>query len=253
MQFTSYGLDLCDLMDSRYSAGGWTQRIGVGVGTDIGPAIADGVANLRVLPGGRGKILIPPGTWLMTTSPGDLSGVYLEGMGSMASVIAYNNTVGGALPWRGSNGFTGGGARGIGLLLESGLGNTNAYGILLQGTATYQPDQMEFNDIYMSAIGGNSYWWDCFHADGSARAHPQGVRVATLNNVQLFNAHNIGFYGANLVQWTLNNVGCYTGTGPYGTSVIITGGSVHVYGQAVNAQLNITSTNDVSINGTRYS
>lgn len=249
-----FALDLRDLMDARYGAGSWSYRTAIGVGTDIGPAIADGVATLRAtMPLQRGKILIPPGQFLMCTSPGDLSGISIEGVGSQGSVIVYNSNANAAFSWSGASGHTGGGARGIGLLLESGLGSTNAFGILLQGNATFQPDQTEWEDIYLSAIGGSSFWWDGFHADGSARSAPQGVRVSTIKNLQIFNCHNIGFYGANLVQWTLENVGCYTGAGPYGNAAMITGGSTHVYGENVNAALNITSTLDVMINGGRFS
>lgn len=254
-----YALDLRDLMDARYGAGGWTQRTDIGVGTDIGPAIADGVATLRVtMPLKRGKILVPPGQFMMATSPCDLSGISIEGVESQASVIVYNNAAGAAFSWSGAGGYTGGGMKGISLLLESGLGDTGAYGILLKGDATFQPDQTEWEDIYMSAIGGSSFWWTCFNADGSARVpNPksslQGVRVSALKNLQLFNSRNVPFYGANLVQWTLENVGVYTGKGQNGNSIMITGNSTHVYGQGVNGLLNITNTIDVMINGQRFS
>jgi hypothetical protein len=145
------------------------------------------------------------------------------------------------------------------LLLESGLGNTNALGILLQGDSVYQPDQMEFDDIYMSAVGGLSHWFTGFEAYGNARTAPQGIRVASINNVQVFNCRNAGVYLSNVVQWSMINFGVYTGTGS-GSNFYIAGGgspqtnSVQVFGQLINVQgvLSVSNASRTSINGTNY-
>jgi hypothetical protein len=196
----SYELDLRNLMDAHYGVGKWTQRTGIGIGTDIGPALTDGLTTLRAN-FKRGIIKIPPGSWLMTTAPDKslVSGNYFIGAGSLASEIIYNNNAGAAFYFSGDSGHDGGGIKGVSLLLESGLGNTNAYGILLKGDATYQPDQMMFEDIYMSSVGASSFWFDCFHADGSARIHPQGIRIANLTMCEFFNSHNIPLYLSNVV------------------------------------------------------
>lgn len=253
---SSYALDLRDLMDAHYGVGHWTQRTGVGVGSDIGPALTDGLQYLRQK-FGRGKILIPPGQWLMTNAPvpADMTGHYIEGAGSMASWVVYNNASGAAFYFSAAGGYDGGGIRGLAIMLESGLGNTNSYGILLQGSAIYQPDQMEFEDIYMSSVGASSFWWDNFHIDGSARAHPQGCRIGTLTNVQLFNSHNVPLYISNAVGWTLVNVGVFTGAGANGNDIFIIGGSTHVYGIGVNfgGALHTETSIDVMINGQRFS
>jgi len=253
---SKYELELSDLMDARYGAGNWTERTGIGIGTDIGPAIADGVALLRSTTStGRGKIKIGSARWLMNTSPGDLSGINLEGVESMASVIVYNNAAGAALLWSGLGGYTGGGARGLGLMLESGLGNTGAYGIFLQGNATFQPDQTEWDEIYMSSIGATSFWYDGFHADGSARSSPQGIRIATMREVEIFNCRNVPLYLSNVVGWTLENVGVFTGVGPYGNDIFIVGGSTHVTGVGLNygGSLHTSPSLDVLVNGQRLS
>ena len=253
----SYELDLRDLLDARYSlAGGpgWTQRMGIGTGTDIGPALSDGLAALRGQ-FGAGTIKIPPGSWLMNSGPAPLGRIGIEGAGSMASEIVYNNLAGAAFNYDGGGGFDGGGIRGLGLMLEEGLGMSNAYGILLQGNSTYQPDQMMFEDIYMSSIGASSYWWDGFHADGTARTHPQGIRIASLKQVEIFNCHNVPLYLSNVVGWTLENVGVFTGSGTNGNDIFIVGGSTHVTGVGVNygGTLHTSPSLDVVINGVRYS
>lgn len=249
----AYELDLRDLMDAYYGIGSWTQRTGIGIGTDIGPAISDGCIALRSQ-FGRGKIVIPPGDWLMVNPPSQnvLSGHLIEGIGSQASKVIYNNNSGVAFQFSGDSGYTGGGVKGLGILLESGLGNTNAYAIAMQGNATYQQDQTSFDDLYISAVGGSSYWWEAFHADGSARSSPQGCRVSDIRNMQVFNCRNIGIYLANAVQWTLDNVGAYTGAGPYGNSLMLRGGCTHIYGQGVNATIDVVGCYDVKINGLVY-
>jgi hypothetical protein len=216
--------DLRECMDAQYGVGGWTKRTGVGSGSDIGPALTKCLTDIRAI-FGRGKITIPPGQWLMTNAPSSalLSGNVIEGLGSQASIIVFNNAKGVAFHFSGANGYTGGGMRGIGLLLESGLGNTNSYGIYLVGDSKSQPDQMEFNDIYLSAVGGSSYWWEGLHAIGTARTSPQGIRVVIINNMQIFNCRNVGAYISNAVQWSISNLGTYTGIGT-GNDIYITGG-----------------------------
>jgi|SRR6185369_3895522 hypothetical protein len=247
-------LDLRDLLDARYGVGLWTQRTGTGVGTDIGPAICDGLTTLKSQFFG-GKIFIPPGIWLLNTPiPASLlSGSIIYGLHSQASIIVFNNAGNAAFSFNGSGGATGGGMHGLGILLESGLGNTNSYAILLSGDTVRQQDQTEWRDLYITAWGGSSYWWDAFHIDGTARSHPQGVRVGTMDNVQLFNCRNLPCYIGNAVQWTLSNVGAYTSIGPYGNTIMIGGGTTHLYGTGINATLNMGSTLDVMINGIRYS
>lgn len=218
---------LKDCMDYHYGSGMWSQRTGVGVGSDIGPAISACISTIRST-SGRGQILINPGSWLMTSAPSSVAGIEFVGLGSQASVVFYNNASGVAFYYYtggATAGYTGGGLRHIGILLESGLGDTNAYAIVLQGTSTSMPDQTVWEDLYISAAGGSSYWWETFHVDGTARTSPQGVRVGTMRSVQLFNSRNVGLYLSNVVQWDLINVGIYTGKpGTGGNSVYITGG-----------------------------
>jgi len=246
-------LDLRDLMDGHYGPNQWTERTGVGQGSDIGPALTDGLKTLRAT-FGRGKILIPPGSWLMTQAPAaaDLSGHVIEGVGSQASVIVYNNAGGAAFWWSGAGGYSGGGMHGIGLMLEQGFGQSSAYGIIMKGDATCQPDMMRFSDIYMSAVGAQSYWWENIHIDGSARSSPQGVRESSFDMVHVFNAHNLGMYIANGVQVSFNNFGIYTGQGTYANTLLVTGGSIQVRGVSVQCTVTVGNASNVKIDGTTY-
>jgi hypothetical protein len=202
---------LTDYMNSHYGIGAWAQRTAVGNGTDIGPALVDALTYIRSQ-SGRGEVVIDAGNWEETTAPkaAQLSGIYIKGLGSQASLIFYNANSGSPLSWSGANGYTGGGTSGRGILLEAGYGNSSATAITLQGDATYQPDQTEFNDLYITALG-NSYWYNGFFAFGNARTIPQGIRVGYVTNVQIFRCWNTGWYLSNIVQWTFDNIGAYVG------------------------------------------
>lgn len=245
----TYEFDLRDLMDAHYGVGMWSYRTTPCTGTDIGPAMQDAKNAIYAMPNRSGKIKIPPGNWAMVASPGDLSGIVIEGESATTSVILYCNASGIAFYFSGAA-SNGGGIRHLGIMLESGLGNTSSYGILLRGNAQFQPDQMTFEDIYLTGLG--SYWWDGFDIDGSARSTPQGVRVGTLNNVQVFQCRNMGIMFANAVQWTMVNVGIYTGVGPYANTLMVNTNTTHLYGMGVNSAMSIGPSIDVWINGTRY-
>lgn len=244
--------DLRTGMDAVYGVGGWTQRTGVGVGSDIGPAI-DYLSDLLV---GRGTIHIPPGMWRMATppTPNKLAGLYLEGDGSQASKIVYDSASGSPFTFNGNDGRTGGGLRGLGILLEDGKGTSNATAIVMTGTATDQADQMEFDDLYITTLG-TSYWYTILNANGTARTSPQGIRVCSINNLQGFRAHNAGIVLFNVVQWTLTNVGLYAGTG-LGNNIYIGGGgaaltnSIQVYiNGLIVTELNVTNASRFQVTG----
>lgn len=247
---------LTEFMDARYGAGNWTPRTAVGVGTDIGPALADALDYLRAN-FGRGVVAIPPGLWRMVNAPSaaQWSGNYCEGLGSQASIIVYDNDSGSPFAFSGAGGYTGGGIRGLGILLEDGHPTSTAQIIRLQGDSTYQPDQMEFRDIYASAIG-SSYWYDGFYAYGNARVAPQGIRVADLRNIQIFRCRNTGAYLSNIVQWTIDNVGIYAGQGTGNNFYIAGGGTpstnsiqVYVRGLSCANELNLTNCSKWTVTG----
>jgi hypothetical protein len=248
----AYILDLRDLMDAHYGAGSWVYRTAPGNGTDIGPALQDGKNAIYALPNRAGKILIPPGNWEMTTPVDDLSGIILEGVASTTSVVFFNSGTKVAFNYTGAL-SNGGGIHHLGILLESGFGQSSSYGILMRGNAQFQPDQMEFDDIYMSAAGGSSFWWDGVHVDGTARSSPQGVRVSSWNNIQVFNCHNVAYYLANAVQFTMQNIGAYTGQGTNGNRMVITGGTVQLWvlglAEGVAAGTNYGASSNTWING----
>lgn len=184
-----------------------------------------------------------------------LSGINVQGVGSMASKIIYDNASGAAFSFSGEGGYSGGGAKGLAIMLESGRPQSNATGILMQGNATAQPDQMAFDDLYITAIG-DSYWFDGFKAFGNARTAPQGIRVCDMNNVQVFRCRNTGIFLSNVVQWTLRNIGVYAGMGG-GNNFYLAGGgtgntnSVQVYadGLAINGELNVTNCSHFFLRG----
>lgn len=253
-------VNLTDFMDSRYGAGSWSQRTGVGIGTDIGPALSDALNYLRTNCG-RGKVIIPSGTWLMTNPPtsDQYSGNYIEGYGSQASLVVYNANSGSPFSFSGNNGYSGGGIRGVGILLEDGYPTSTAQGISLRGNATYQPDQTQFNDIYMSAIG-SSYWYDGFFAYGNDRVTPQGIRVGYVTDLQVFRCRNTGIYLSNIVQWVVDNVGIYVGQGT-GNNMYLAGGGTSLKNSiqvdlrriAVSGDLNLTNVTKFFITGSANS
>lgn len=218
-------ISLSSCMNAQYGVGNWTKYTTQGTGTDIEPAIVSCLATIKTNYG-RGAIWIDPGgIWAIKTGipAASLSGNYILGAGSQASEVVYQSATGNAFAWSGDVGHTGGGIRGIGIFLDSGLGTTSANGIQLVGNSTYQADQWELDDVYMSAIAGSSYWHEGIQIDGSARTAPQGTRVGSINNLQIFNCAVAGFYGKNLVQWTITNVGTYTGQTTAGMDFYVTG------------------------------
>lgn len=251
---SKYELELTDLMDATYGAGAWSERSGAWSGTNIAPAIARGVTQLRAdTSTRRGIIKLGSASWTLSTGACDLSGITLQGVSSQATQVVYANAGGVALPWTGAQGLTGGGLQGCGLLLESGMGDTNAIGILLQGDANLQADETCWEEVYLTAVGGTSWWWDGVHLDGSARQPPKakGCRVTKMEQVKIFQCRNIGLYAAGAVELLLESVGCYTGKGPYGNSVLISG-SDHVHGILVNAGVIVGGSTDVKINDVTY-
>jgi hypothetical protein len=248
-QSSGMELSLPSLMDARYGAGNWSQRTAPGNGTDIGPALEDGFTTLRAN-GGRGIIKIPSGSWQLTFPPNPnlVSGNYIIGEGSMASKVYFNSNSGAAFYWNSAGGYSGGGMKGVAILLEPNLGDTNAYAILVQGDATYQPDQMSFEDLYISATQNScgapstpSYWYNPVQFYGNARTSPQGIRGATLKNIQVFCGRNLGVYMSNVVQYSIENLGVYVGKpGTSGMDAMFSGGgsastnTIHLTVSALN-------------------
>jgi len=220
--------DLRTFMDKEYGEEEWTYRTGVGVGTDAGPAITSAFLALRERYG-RGKLLMPPsieGPWLVTNPPSlaDCSGHSVEGWGSQASLVVLNNPNSSLFKFGGVGGYTGGGVKGLGIFLEAGFGTTaNASAIYMQGDSSFQPDQTELNDLYITQIDPASYWFRGIHAVGTQRTTPQGLRVGQWSNLQIFGCRNMGAAFYNVVKLCVSNLGVYAGTGT-GGDVFIGGG-----------------------------
>jgi hypothetical protein len=251
-------IDLRAGMDAIYGAGLWTERTAVGVGSDIGPALQHLMDNSPA----RTPIYIPPGSWRYVTPvpSGKLDGRRIYGVGSQGSRIVYGSATGYAFNYKGEGLMTGGGLFGLAIQLEEGLGNTGAQAIRLDGAAGYAPAQMHFQDLYITALGaegvGASYWNSAFMALAAGRTAPQGVRIAMLENIQMFRCHNTGMFLQNAVQFTIDNCGAYSGLGN-GMTIYLAGGgsalqnSIQVYARALAcSQLNVTNTSKFDITGT---
>lgn len=263
--------DLRDFMDARYGAGQWTYRTtqqgSVVTGTDAGPAITDALAALRARYG-RGKLLIPPGafTVIQPPDPQTLGGHIIEGFGSQASQIYFQN---GQQPLFWFNGSaTGGALKGLGLLIEAGLGDTNATCILQQGNVKrldangvwdgqyHQPDQMEFSDLYITSADGVSKWHTGWLVNGEGRTSPQGVRVCHATNIQIFRCRYLGAGFYNAQKFSVINLGIYAGTGT-GNSLYLSGGGTSSKNSGdclfdnitVSGDLNLTAATGCSIRG----
>ncbi|WP_089177246.1 hypothetical protein [Bosea sp. AS-1] len=251
-------IDLRDLMDEQYGAGAWTQRTGVNIGSDIVPALTIGLDRLRAAYG-RGRVLIPPGSWLAKTviDPAKLSGMTIEGIHSQAGKII-SSAAGNLLYCNGAGDFTGGAWRHLTLMREDGF-STNVSAMNLQGDATGQPDQFEVEDIYCTAIG-SGFWGSGLVCNGQSRTSPQGLRVVSGRNIQIFKCGAAGGYAVgffNVVQGDISNLGIYSGTGSLGNNVYVGGGGaantnttqLDIRALTVGNELNLTNAVDVTIQG----
>lgn len=250
--------DLRDFMDARYGVGGWTGRTGIGTGTDCGPAIEDAGLALQARYG-RGTIRIPPKLWLMNTPPStaSLSGNIVEGAASPLSCqIVFNNANAFMFHFSGAGGLSGGGLKHLALYIESGLGDTVSSAVVLQGDASYQPDQFEIENIYCTTLQASTYWYNGLLINGQARVSPQGVRVGTIKNYQQFNCRNLGVGLYSALQWSLENVGVYTGKGGGANFQVGGGGTpttnsqqIDIAGLVCTGELNLTNSSIVNISG----
>jgi hypothetical protein len=218
--------DARDFLDKRHGVGGWSYRTGVGLGTDIVPSLHDAFDAVRARYG-RGEIILPPaetGMWRLAQglNAAKLSGHRLEGLGSQATKVVFDANSGALFDLSGAGAFTGGGIKGIGVLLEEGYPTSTAEILKLSADATYAPDQTLFEDIYASAMGA-SYWYNGFNGSGILRTSPQGIRIAMARDIQIFRCRNAGGLFYNCVGWSLDNFGVFSGTGT-GNDVYISGG-----------------------------
>lgn len=252
---------VCNLknqMDAHYGAGGWTYRVGVGTGTDIGPAITDCKASFVAGgSGGRGVIYVPATGWFaLKTSSINSSGITYAGDGSQASKIFYQLPNGNAFFWSGASGFSGGGMQDINIVVEDAQGATTATAILWQGSTTDQPGAMVLRSVYVNS-GGTSTWGQCLTVDGSLKTTgAQGIRGAVIKDVQLFLCNNIGAQFNNAVQFTVENLGVYSSTGA-GQDIFVAGGGVTgssnstqmTFSNVISRNLNITNADRIVVHG----
>lgn len=233
---------LSDAMDRVYGVGNWHMRSAPGDGTDIVPAVVLALVE-------SGELCIDRGDWSIKTQiPTDvLSGAVIRGVSSQASKVFYQRPDGAAFHFSGTMGKTGGGLHGLAIILDSGYGSSSAVAVKLMGDSFYQPDQMMFSDLYITSVQ-DSYWFSGFYAHGNQRTSPKGIRVVSIDNVQVFKSHGLGVWLSNIVQWSIKNIGVYVGIGAGNNFYLAGGGSyltnselVSVSAASISGQLNVTN------------
>lgn len=257
MSNSMFAVDLRYYMDLIYGAGNWSNRTGIGTGSDIAPALHAALDEIRAS-GGRGIVLIPAGPWLLNgpIDPVKLSGNKIQGVGSQGSKIVYNNGSGAAFHFSGANGYTGGGLSGLAIQLESGYPASTAYAVMLDGDSTYQPDQTVFDDLYITAYG-TSNWRTGFFAYGNERTSPQGIRCIQATNIQIFKCQHVAVWLSNIVQGSIDNIGAYSGATDLGNSIYVAGGGnsqtntvqLSLTRLACGKDLNLTNASNLDVSG----
>ncbi|GKS86478.1 hypothetical protein AVMA1855_20020 [Acidovorax sp. SUPP1855] len=247
-----------EVLNAIYGVGGWTNRTGVGAGTDIGPALIAACATLRAKYG-RGEIFIPPGRELLAKtvpSAAQWAGVTLRGAGSQASTVILDSNSANFYSTNAAQGISGGGVHSLCIALEAGHPNSACVAVSLQGGSQYQPDQTTFSDLYITRKSPDSYWYSGFVAYGNDRTSPQGIRGADVRNVQIFGCKNAGVYLSNAVQWDMSNIGVYQGVGG-GSNFYIAGGGTPATNSTqirvdglVCGELNIANATKFFVSGT---
>jgi hypothetical protein len=182
--------------------------------------------------------------------------IYGTGISSGTTITAYGTGSGGNGTYSVSAAQTVASTQ-IGTL--SGKSHALVNALNLQGDATYQPDQMMFSDLYVTAIvapGYNTSYWNNGLQIYAIRTAPEGARVGQWSNIQLFNNYNAGIYIYNAIQHSFSNIGIYTGQNN-GNNCYITGGGtsltnstqLNLQNLTVSGELNLTNAIRCTING----
>jgi hypothetical protein len=215
------------------------ERTTYGTGTDIGPLIATAALRLRLGGTQRGTVRIPSGVWLLSTGVNDdaTAGIRIVGAGISATRIMFDATNGTAFRFDGENaGAAGWGGSGIGNLSirlgAAALGIGTPTAISLQGKTglvgpapVSEPDDFWLENVYVDVeTAATARWYSGFFAYGNDRTSAQGIRVATIKNLQIFECTGYAAYMSNIVQWSVDNLGTYGAGGPTGNDVYVTGG-----------------------------
>lgn len=218
--------DLRDFLDARHGVNGWTFRDGVvHGGTDCLSALHDALDALRARYSYGTLRIVGGGGMFRLGGPIDtnrLRGMLIEGTHPNDARLCFDCSAGGLFQYTGGGGFTGGGMKRIKAWLESGYPLSSVLPLVLQGDASFQPDDMTFEDCYFNTLGNSTYYAGPL-LYGNARTSPQGERVLNIRNMQVFNTRMYGGYFSNLVQSVVDNYGSYTPAGP-------DGGDIHIVG-----------------------
>ncbi len=244
--------DLRDFMDLQYP-GGWTSGAS---GSDATPAINAAQTALRSRYG-RGIIRLGPFNWRLLSAPSttDADGHMWEGIGSQGTILTLDFSAGTLWNRAAVGGYSGGGARGISIHLPNGKGLSTVTILNADGDATNQPDQTVWEDIYATAFG-DSYYFNGAQFYGVDRTSPQGIRGGTIKNWQQFRCRNAAFGFYNVVQFTVENIGSYSGTST-GNNIYVGGGGaantnttqLTIGGMICGGELNLTNATNCEIRG----
>lgn len=249
--------DLRDFLDMQYGAGGWAFRNAPHAGSDCLAAMHAALDALRSRYG-YGKVRVT-GDGIFRFSggidPDKLKGMMIEGVNQSSSQMVFDCSTGIAFRFTGAGGFQGGGLRNLYVYIEDGAPTSTLQGILMGGDVSNQPDVAFFENLDFQSLG-NSLWYNGFVADGTARTSPQGIRDCTLKNVNLFSCRNIGASFSNCVQWLIDDLGVYVGSGS-GADCFITGNGTGTTNStqidlrrfSVAGQLRLNNCSRVWING----
>ena len=233
--------------------GGGIQGLGIFLEAGVGTVFTSH-SSFRGTGSISGSILTITATAAGQLDVGDT--IYGTGVASGTTITAYGTGSGGNGTYSVNASQTVGSTQ-IGTLSGKSYSTTNA--INLQGDATYQPDQMVFFDIYISAIvapGYNTSYWNNGLQIYAVRTTPEGARVGQWSNLQLFNNYNAGIYIYNAVQHSFSNIGIYTGQNT-GNNCYITGGGTSLTNStqlnfqnlSIGGELNLTNAIRCTING----
>lgn len=236
--------DLRDFLPDGYTVSSGT----AGSGTDVVSYVHNALDAIRARYG-RGKLLWPPQRLRIsnTIDATKLAGIMVEGWGSQASSVHYDNNAGPCFFFTGAGGYTGGGLKGLAIVIDPAHTSSTSTAVSMDGDSSFQGDQTIFEDLYITILGSGR-WYNGFFAFGNDRTSPQGIRVTTLKNIQIFGCTNLGFYGSGIIQWSIENLGTYVGTGG-GMDFYLAGGgtastnSKHVSCKGLNIGGTINATN----------
>lgn len=226
-------------------------------GTDV-KGIIEGVADYLRTHFYRGKIILPPGKFRLDSGldPAKMSGHMVEGAGQLSTFLVFMSSSG--VCWRvsGADGYTGGGLKNVNLRLGPGMSSSSSYALYLKGDSDYQPSRYHVEKVEISSEDSGTWHTGVFLNGNDKTSGAQGIRHASLKDINVFNCNSNGFYLSNVVALYGENLNTSTGDGN-GNDIRITGGGttssnstgVCLYGIRSNGALRVDNCSEVDVRG----